>query len=289
MKANDLDPAVLALVFAFALIGYGTKIGLVPMHAWLPFAHSEGPTPVSAVLSGLLLNVGLYALLRFKMLLWANSHTSLPGDLMIGFGLASLMFAALMLYRCRDIKRLFTYSSIEHMGLITLAFGIGGHLATLAGLLHMALHSLTKSAIFFIVGHVAQIEGTQKIYKIRNLTASHPELGWALVVGVLTISGLPPGGLFMTEFLLVSSTFSLNRVLGVLLVAGLLIAFGAMIWRLQTLAFGGPTDTSAKREQTALTVSLLPPAFNLSLVIVAGLFLPASFVTFLNGIAVMLK
>src|SRR5690606_27346881 len=161
--AAAFDPALLNLAFVFLLIGYGTKVGLAPLHAWLPDAHAEGPTPISAVLSGLLLNVALYAVLRFKILLAASPEAIAPGPLMVGMGLSSLIFAAFMLYRRRDIKRLFAYSSIEHMGIIVFAFGMGGPLANFAGLLHMAMHSLTKSAIFFAVGHVAQVKGTQKI------------------------------------------------------------------------------------------------------------------------------
>ena len=147
--APQLDASLLNLAFIFLLIGYGTKVGLAPLHAWLPDAHAEGPTPISAVLSGLLLNVALYALLRFKMIVSAHPEAIDPGPIMIVMGLISLIFAAFMLYQRRDIKRLFAYSSIEHMGLITFAFGMGGPLANFAGLLHMAMHSLTKSAIFF--------------------------------------------------------------------------------------------------------------------------------------------
>ena len=164
-----LDPALLDVAFVFLLLGYGTKVGLAPLHAWLPDAHAEGPTPISAVLSGLLLNVALYALLRFKMLLAVNAAALAPGPLMVTLGLFSLVFAAFMLYRRRDIKRLFAYSSIEHMGIITFAFGMGG-LANFAGLLHMTMHSLTKSAIFFAVGHVAQVKGTQRIADMGGLT-----------------------------------------------------------------------------------------------------------------------
>src|SRR5215218_10498574 len=125
-KAGAFDPRLLSLAFVFLLVGYGTKVGLAPFHAWLPDAHAEGPTPISAVLSGLLLNVALYALLRFKILLAANPAAIAPGPLMVTMGLVSLVFAAFMLYRRRDIKRLFAYSSIEHMGIITFAFGLGG-------------------------------------------------------------------------------------------------------------------------------------------------------------------
>src|SRR6516162_8151104 len=169
-RASQFDPALLNVAFVFLLLGYGTKVGLAPLHAWLPDAHAEGPTPISAVLSGLLLNVALYALLRFKMLLALNPAALAPGPLMVTMGLISLVFAAFMLYRRRDIKRMFAYSSIEHMGIITFAFGMGGPLANFAGLLHMTMHSLTKSAIFFAVGHIAQVKGTQRIADMGGLT-----------------------------------------------------------------------------------------------------------------------
>ena len=167
-RAASFDAALLNVAFVFLFLGYGTKVGLAPLHAWLPDAHAEGPTPISAVLSGLLLNVALYALLRFKILLAANPASIAPGPLMVTMGLVSLIFAAFMLYRRRDIKRLFAYSSIEHMGIIVFAFGMGGPLANFAGLLHMVMHSLTKSAIFYAVGHISQIKGTQRISRIRG-------------------------------------------------------------------------------------------------------------------------
>src|ERR1051325_1283205 len=144
--AAKFDPSLLNVAFVFLLLGYGTKVGLAPLHAWLPDAHAEGPTPISAVLSGLLLNVALYALLRFKMLLALSPAAVAPGPLMVTMGLISCVFAAFMLYRRRDIKRMFAYSSIEHMGIIVFAFGMGGALANFAGLLHMTMHSLNKSA-----------------------------------------------------------------------------------------------------------------------------------------------
>ena len=239
--SQAFDPAQLNLAFVFLMLGYGTKVGLAPLHAWLPDAHAEGPTPISAVLSGLLLNVALYAVLRFKLLLDGNPAAIAPGPLMAILGLVSLIFAAFMLYRRRDIKRMFAYSSIEHMGIIAFAFGIGGPLANFAGLLHMTMHSLTKSAIFFTVGHIAQVKGTQKIADIRGLTVTHPLLGWGLVIGVFAIAGLPPLGMFMSEFLVVSSTFARAPWLAIPLVVGLLVAFGALLLRLHGMAFGEPS------------------------------------------------
>jgi hydrogenase-4 component F len=282
-NANAFDPALLNLAFVFLLLGYGTKVGLAPLHAWLPDAHAEGPTPISAVLSGLLLNVALYAVLRFKMLMSANAAALAPGPLMITLGLVSLVFAALMLYRRRDIKRLFAYSSIEHMGIITFAFGMGGPLANFAGLLHMTLHSLTKSAIFFTVGQITQVRGTQRISEISGLTEAYPVLGWGLVFGVVAIAGMPPMGIFLSEFLVVSSTFAREPLLALPLVAGLLLAFGALLWRLHGLAFGEPQGSAAP-----VQASYLPLFVHLALVFIAGIWLPAPLVAWFSHVATLL-
>jgi hydrogenase-4 component F len=282
--AANFNPRLLNVAFVFLMLGYGTKVGLAPMHAWLPDAHAEGPTPISAVLSGLLLNVALYAVLRFKMLLTANAAAITPGPMLVALGLASVLFAAFMLYRRDDIKRLFAYSSIEHMGVIAFAFGIGGPLANFAGLLHMAMHSLTKSAIFFAVGHIAQAKGTQKIADIRGLTQSHPTLGWSLVVGVMAICGMPPLGIFMSEFLVVSSAFARQPLLAVPLVLGLLIAFGALLMRLIGMAFGEPTKSVAGEAKA----SPAPLVAHLALVLVAGLYLPSDLVTWFQNVARLL-
>src|SRR3974390_3003498 len=239
-RAGQFDPALLNLAFVFLLLGYGTKVGLAPLHAWLPDAHAEGPTPISAVLSGLLLNVALYALLRFKMLLALNPVGVAPGPVMVTMGLISALFAAFMLYRRRDIKRLFAYSSIEHMGIIVFAFGMGGPLANFAGLLHMTMHSLTKSAIFFAVGHIAQVKGTQKIADMGGLTVTNPVLGWGLVLGVVAIAGLPPLGIFMSEFLVVSSTFARQPWLVLILVFAIIVALGGLFLRLHHIPLGAP-------------------------------------------------
>jgi len=282
-RAASFSPELLNVAFVFLMLGYGTKIGLAPLHAWLPDAHAEGPTPISAVLSGLLLNVALYALLRFKMLIAANPSTLAPGPLMVTLGLVSLVFAAFMLYRRRDIKRMFAYSSIEHMGIITFAFGMGGPLANFAGLLHMTMHSLTKSAIFFAVGHVAQAKGTQRIAEIRGLTESHPVLGWGLVTGVVAIAGLPPLGIFMSEFLIVTSTFAREPLLAIILVFGLLIASGALMLRLTEVAFGPATGSKA-----AVEASYVPLFSHLALVLAAGIFLPPPLVAWFQSVARLL-
>jgi hydrogenase-4 component F len=281
--AAKFDPALLNVAFVFLLLGYGTKVGLAPLHAWLPDAHAEGPTPISAVLSGLLLNVALYALLRFKMLLAVNPAAIAPGPLMVTMGLISVIFAALMLYRRRDIKRMFAYSSIEHMGIIVFAFGMGGALANFAGLLHMTMHSLTKSAIFFAVGHIAQVKGTQKIADIGGLTVTNPVLGWGLVLGVVAIAGLPPLGIFMSEFLVVSSTFAREPWLTAILVLGIVIALGGLFLRLNSVVFGEPKGTTAPAE-----ASYVPMFTHLAIVLAAGIYLPPPLVSGFRNVALLL-
>ncbi len=282
-RASAFDPALLDVAFVFLLLGYGTKVGLAPLHAWLPDAHAEGPTPISAVLSGLLLNVALYALLRFKMLLAANAGALAPGPLMVTLGLLSLVFAAFMLYRRRDIKRMFAYSSIEHMGIITFAFGMGGPIANFAGLLHMTMHSLTKSAIFFAVGHVTQVKGTQRIADMGGLTETHPVLGWGLILGVVAIAGLPPLGIFMSEFLVVSSTFAREPLLAIILVFGILVGVAGLFLRLNAIAFGEPRGPSAKAQ-----ASYVPMFSHLVLVLVAGIYMPPALVVWFQNVAGLL-
>jgi hydrogenase-4 component F len=282
-NAAAFDPALLNVAFVFLLLGYGTKVGLAPLHAWLPDAHAEGPTPISAVLSGLLLNVALYALLRFKMMLAVNLAAIAPGPLMVTMGLVSVIFASLMLYRRRDIKRMFAYSSIEHMGIIVFAFGMGGPLANFAGLLHMTMHSLTKSAIFFAVGHIAQVKGTQKIGEIGGLTVTNPVLGWGLMLGVIAIVGLPPLGIFMSEFLVVSSTFSRAPWLTAILVLGIIIALGGLFLRVGAVMFGAPKGPTAPAE-----ASYVPMFTHLALVLMAGIYLPPVLVTGFQNVAKLL-
>jgi len=282
-SAPMLDPKLLSLAFVFLLVGYGTKVGLAPFHAWLPDAHAEGPTPISAVLSGLLLNVALYVLLRFKMVLAGNASAIDVGAIMVGLGLVSLVFAAFMLYRRRDIKRLFAYSSIEHMGIAAFAFGMGGPLANFAGLLHMTMHSLIKSGIFFSVGHIAQVKGTQRIAAISGISVTHPVLAVLFSLGVIAIAGLPPFGMFTSEFMLVSSTFARQPALSIVLVGGLLIAFGALILRLQDIVFGEPTG-----EAHPAQASYIPAYVHLTLVLIAGLWLPGPVVQWFRGVAALL-
>ncbi|MCW8807445.1 MAG: hydrogenase 4 subunit F [Rhodanobacter sp.] len=266
---GQLGPRVMGLAFVFLLVGYGTKVGLAPLHNWLPDAHAEGPTPVSAVLSGLLLNVALYAVMRCKILADGALHSALPGDMLMGFGLLSTVLASFYLWRQRDIKRLFAYSSIEHMGIITFAFGMGGPVANFAGLLHMTVHSLTKSAIFFTAGHATQTAGTQRMDGIRGLLALHPSVGWGLMLGSLAILGMPPFGVFTSEYLILITAMRDHPWATPILLVALAVAFAAIFSRVQPMVFG---DTDAK--PLPHSPALVPVFVHLVIVLMLGLYIP---------------
>ena len=266
---GELEPTVLGLAFVFLLVGYGTKVGLAPLHNWLPDAHAEGPTPVSAVLSGLLLNVALYAIIRCKVLVDGALGTHFAGNLMIAFGLLTVVVPSFYLSRQKDVKRLFGYSSIEHMGLITFAFGMGGPVASFAGLLHMTVHSLTKSAIFFAVGHAAQMAGTQMIDDIKGLLKRSPTIGWGLMLGTLAILGMPPFGVFTSEFMILTTAIKHYPWAAAILLTALGVAFAAMFHKVQGMVFGEPTV-----RPLAHNPALLPVFVHLGLVLMLGLWIP---------------
>jgi hydrogenase-4 component F len=267
--SGQLEPTVLSLAFVFLMVGYGTKVGLVPLHNWLPDAHSEGPTPISAVLSGLLLNVALYALVRCKALVDGATKTHHAGDIMMGFGLLSILVAAFSLLRQKDIKRMFSYSSIEHMGIATFAFGLGGPIATFGALLHMLMHSLAKSSIFFTVGHASQMHGTQEMSRIRGLFKGNPLVGWGFMAGVMAIIGLPPFGVFTSEFLILTATIKDAPAWAPFLLLGLAVAFAALLRRVQPMVSG-----EIPSWQQPLQAAHVPVILHLVLVLLVGLYVP---------------
>jgi len=288
--ASELNPVIMSIAFVFLLVGYGTKVGLVPLHNWLPDAHSEGPTPMSAVLSGLLLNVALYALIRIKMItdkalaVEGSDHiANLAGYLMMGFGLVSFSVAVLFLHRQRDIKRLFSYSSIEHMGLMTFAIGLGTPLSTFAGLLHMLVHGLTKSAIFITVGHAAQIAGTQSIDKIRGLIHTQPQVGWGLMLGTAAIAGFPPFGIFTSEFLLLSSTVHTYPWFAMPLLVGLAVAFAGLFRHIQPMCYGTKPEG-----QKPVPATMWPVYLHLIIVLWLGLAIPHQLAQWFDRVTVLI-
>lgn len=272
--SSELEPTVLSLAFVFLMVGYGTKVGLVPLHNWLPDAHSEGPTPISAVLSGLLLNIALYALVRCKALVDGATGTHHAGSIMMVFGIISILVAAFSLLRQKDIKRMFSYSSIEHMGIATFAFGLGGPIATYGALLHMLVHSLAKSSIFFTVGHASQMHWTQKMDRIKGLIRGNPLVGWGLMLGALAIVGMPPFGVFASEFLILTATIKDAPYWTPFLLLGLGVAFAAILRRVQPMVSG-----EVPSYQKHMKAAHLPVILHMVLVLIIGVYMP----NFLNA------
>ncbi len=266
---TELEPTVLGLAFVFLLVGYGTKVGLAPLHNWLPDAHAEGPTPVSAVLSGLLLNVALYAVVRCKVLAVGSIGSLIPSRMMMAFGLLSALLGAFFLWRQHDIKRLFGYSSIEHMGIITFAFGLGGPIANFAALLHMTVHSLTKSSIFFTAGHASQTAGTQQVDGIRGLAEINPTVGWGLMLGSLAILGMPPFGVFASEFLILTTAMREHPWATPFLLIALGVAFAGIFIKVQPMVFG-----ESDAPKLPHSPALVPVFVHLALVLTLGLYIP---------------
>ena len=235
------------LSFVFVAVGYGTKIGFVPMHSWLPDAHAEAPTPISAMLSAVLLNCALYALLRFDTITSRAIGSGFSHTLLLIFGGLSVGAAALLMVVQRDLKRLLAYSSIEHMGIVAIGIGIGGPLGLFGALLHTFNHSVAKSMMFFTAGNMRESFGTLRMRRIRGMARSVPWTGASLVVGTLAIAGLPPFGLFISEFMILSAAFSASRYfIAILLLVALSVVFGALLHNFQRMLAGKRVEAPAK-------------------------------------------
>ncbi len=277
--AGDLDPLVLKLAFVFVVVGYGTKAGLAPMHTWLPDAHSQAPTPVSALLSGVLLNCALYGILRFHAIV-AGSGASFSGSFLVVFGLASLGIAAPFVLIAKDYKRLLAYSSVEHVGIVALGVGFGGALGLFGGLLHMFNHAVAKSLMFFVAGNVNLKYGTRRVEAVRGVLRTMPLTGVLMLVGLFAITGSPPFSLFISEFSILNAGFLASRFVAVglyllfllLVFVGFLLAFGGM-------AFGTPPEGMRAREVSPWNSAAM--VLLVAFVATMGVYVPGFFVDLL--------
>ncbi len=271
--AGQLDPSLMKLAFVFVLVGFGTKAGFVPMHTWLPDAHSQAPSPISAVLSGVLLKCGLYGVIRFHLIV-AGTLPDFSSNLLLGFGLLSVAVAVPFILVQRDLKRLLAYHSVEHIGLIATAVGLGGPLGLFAGLLHLFNHAMAKALLFFVAGNLAQRYGTTQMSRIRDALQTMPATGTLLLVGTLAITGVPPFAIFVTEFGIVGASFSRGLwVVGILLVVALAIVFAGAFGHALEMAFGRPgSRLSPVLVGPFGAVALAVPAL---FVLLFGVYLPA--------------
>ncbi|MGC3962385.1 MAG: hydrogenase 4 subunit F [Rhodocyclaceae bacterium] len=280
--AGVLDPTLVKLAFVFVLIGFGTKAGFFPMHAWLPDAHSEAPSPTSALLSAVLLNCALLVVVRFYMLAAASIGPTFPQTLMIVFGLMSIAVAAFFIIVQRNMKRLLAYSSVENMGLIALAFGIGGPLGVFAALLHTINHSLAKALLFCGSGNVLLRYGTPDLDAVKGLLRVAPLTAVLLGAGALALAGVPPFNVFVSEFMIVTAGIHANHTwLMVVTLLLLTVVLAGLVRMAAGMLFGPAPEAVPKAETGVLT--LMPMAILLVLMVVMGIRAPTGLVSLIDN------
>jgi hydrogenase-4 component F len=282
MVANSklLDPNIIKIAFIFVLVGFGTKAGFAPMHTWLPDAHSEAPSPVSALLSGVLLNCSIYGILRFYIITTGTIGPEFPGQLMVIFGVVSVGIAAASIYFQKDMKRMLAYSSIEHMGIVALAVGFGGFIGIYGALLHIINHAIAKPLMFFASGTISHKYETKAISEIRGIIRTLPATGALFLIGGLAIVGMPPFNIFASEFLVLSSGFGTGQFLASsLVIAFLLVIFAGFMRHLIRMVFGSPKEPGkripadvAKRDEGPLAIA--PMLILAAFVVMLGFYVP---------------
>lgn len=283
-NAKMLDPNIIKIAFVFILVGFGTKAGLAPMHTWLPDAHSEAPTPVSALLSGVLLNCAIYVIIRFHMISSAGMGSEFSGQLLIILGIVSMGIAAVSMYFQKDMKRLLAFSSIEHMGIISVAIGFGGVLGIYGGMLHMINHSIAKPLMFFASGTISQKYETKAISKIRGVIKTMPYTGVLFLIGGLAILGLPPFSIFLSEFFVLSSGFGSGQFVAMLFMIIFLVAiFAGFMKHLVRMVFGSPEKEMKRGELGKLSV--IPMIILAALTIIFGIYIPEQLSSLTNDAA----
>jgi len=272
-NASGFDPFVAKIAFIFVMIGYGTKVGLAPMHTWLPDAHSKAPVPISSLLSGVLLNVAFLAILRFKAVADIAIGSYFSQELLIFFGVTSLLVAAFIILIQKNYKRLLAYSSIEHMGIIALGFGFGG-LGSFAALLHMIYHSLAKSILFLSSGNIFLKYSSTKIANVRGVLRVLPVTGVLFIIGFLAITGVPPFGIFLTEFSIMSAGIQNHPAVTVIALLSLALVFAGFLKHVTAMMFGETDKDMAKGEVNPWTVA--PIILLVIILAVISVFLPSA-------------
>ncbi|NLX03857.1 MAG: NADH dehydrogenase FAD-containing subunit [Phycisphaerae bacterium] len=283
--ASTLDPMWLKAAFILFLVGYGTKMGLAPMHTWLPDAHSESPSMVSALLSGALLNCAFLGILRGHTVLGAAGLQGFSGGLLVLFGLLSMGFAAVFLIRQTDFKRMLAYSSVEHMGILALGVGLGG-LAAAGSMLHAVNHSLAKGMLFLVAGNLLAAYGTKIASDVRGALQRRPITGCLWIAGFLAIVGSPPFGLFISELTILRGALEGGRwVVATVYLLTLGVIFAAMARIVLPMAFGQADADVPSSDRKEAAWSVAPPLAMAAASLVLGLYVPVSFWDFLQSVA----
>lgn len=286
-QAGKINVPWLKAAFVLLLIGYGTKMGLAPMHTWLPDAHSESPSLVSALLSGALLNCAFLGILRIQQVCNAAGLESFAREAFVAFGLISIAVAAIFILAQTDFKRMLAYSSVEHMGILALGVGLGGE-GVFGSVFHAVNHSLTKAMLFLVAGNLLKLYATKSTTRVRGILQSSPVSGILWVVGFLSITGMPPFSTFLSEFIILKAALDKGAIVVAIIYLGLLaIVFAGMSAIVIRMAQGkAPEDLEPSRPEPA--VVLLSPAVLGTLVLLLGLYLPPSFSRALHEAAAML-
>jgi hydrogenase-4 component F len=263
--APQLNPDVMRLALLFIVIGYGTKAGLAPMHTWLPDAHSEAPSPISALLSGVLLNCAMYAILRFYALATPSIGRRYPDALLLGFGLLSLLVASLFILRQRDYKRLLAYSSVEHMGIAAVGVAFGGVVGLSGALLQLINHAVTKSLVFFASGHVLLRYDTKEIGRAPGILRVLPVSGPMLILGGLALAGAPPFGIFASELSILAAGFRSGQAAAALVALGLIALVFVGLWgSLNRMVFGAAFPLAVPGHNILTDFPVIEQSFALS-------------------------
>lgn len=283
--APKMNPVLMTLAFLLVLAGYGTKVGLAPMHSWLPDAHSESPAPVSALLSGALLNTAMIGIVRFLAIAKAGNLGPLPELALVVFGALSLFLGALFIVRQEGIKRLMAYSSIEHMGVVALGFGFGGALGVAGALYHMLNHSLNKSLMFFGAGNMMRAYGTKEILKINSVSRFYPAQGALWLAGAIAITGAPPFGLFLSEFTIMRAGLKPSFSWAVYVMAILLVVIFIGFMNHFRSMYYDPSSSPASPPRKVSAWCTVPMWLSLAPLLIFGLWWPAGIWDYLTSIA----
>jgi hydrogenase-4 component F len=286
--APKMNAVLLVLAFLFVLVGYGTKVGLAPMHSWLPDAHSESPAPVSAMLSGALLNTAMVGIVRFLGVTRQADLGPVPELALVVFGVLSLLIGALFIVHQRGIKRLMAYSSIEHMGVVALGFGFGGSLGVAGALYHMLNHSLNKSLMFFGAGNMMRAYGTKEVALIRGVGRRFPTQGVLWLAGAVAITGAPPFGLFLSEFTIMRAGLKPSFSWAVYLMAILLVVIFIGFMNHFRVMYYRPASTDTPSQGRLSTWCTVPMWLSLAPLLILGLWWPAGVWDYVASVAQLL-
>ena len=285
---SKFDPMILKVAFLFIIAGYGTKAGLAPMHNWLPDAHSQSPSPISALLSGVLLKTSLYAVIRFAIIVNKNSGPGFTGNLFLLFGIISLIIAAFFIITQRDIKRLLAYSSVEHVGIIAAGLGTGTALGIFGSLFHVFNHAVTKSLMFFGAGNITKKYGTNSMMRITGVLKTLPFTGVIIFAGVFALAGTPPFSIFMSEIAVIVGAFKgPGAMVGILILLPVVVIFAGLVFHFTKMLLGSlPEGMKAAKEPVSVKIVFLSL---LAIIVIFGLRLPWILRELINQAVVIIR